>query len=325
VKSAFVISLDFELHWGVRDQFPLKGAYTPNLEGARTVIPKTLELFKRFDIGATWATVGFLFARSKDELLNYFPAIKPEYTDKKLDPYVEPLGNGEADDPLHYAPSLIERILDTPKQEMATHTFSHYYCLETGQTAEAFRADLQSARAIAKTWGVDIRSIVFPRNQINPAYNHILLDLDIPIYRGNETSWFYEAAATSKQGYAKRGGRLLDTYVPITAHHLGDWKDIKQTSGLYNVPSTRFLRPYSPKLASLEPLRLHRITQGIIQAAKQGKIYGLWWHPHNMGLHQEQNLNFLKQILETVRDCRDRYGMEALSMQESVKRLQSST
>jgi hypothetical protein len=44
-----------------------------------------------------------------------------------------------------------------------------------------------------------------------------------------------------------------------------------------------------------------------------------------MGLHQEQNLNFLKQILETVRDCRDRYGMEALSMQESVKRLQSST
>lgn len=322
-KSAFVISLDFELHWGVRDQFPLRGAYTPNLEGARTVIPKTLELFKSYDIGASWATVGFLFARSKDELLSYYPAIQPLYSDKKLDPYVEPLGQGEADDPLHYAPSLIQQILDTPKQEIATHTFSHYYCLEAGQSAEAFRADLQSAKAIAKSWGIDIRSIVFPRNQINPAYNQILLDLDIPIYRGNETSWFYEAAAVGEQSYAKRGGRLLDTYAPITAHHLGDWQDVRKANGLYNVPSTRFLRPYSPKLKALEPLRLHRITQGIRQAAKQGKIYGLWWHPHNMGLHQEQNLAFLEQVLKTVRECRDKYGMEALSMQDVVAILKS--
>ena len=133
----------------------------------------------------------------------------------------------------------------------------------------------------------------------------------------------YEAAAVGEQSYAKRGGRLLDTYAPITAHHLGDWNKLRQANGLYNVPSTRFLRPYSHKLVALEPLRLHRICQGIRQAAQQGKIYGLWWHPHNMGLDQEKNMTFLKKILETVSDCRERYGMEALSMQDVVKKIES--
>ena len=44
----------------------------------------------------------------------------------------------EADDPLHYAPSLIDDILRRRRQELATHTFSHCYCLEEGQTEEAF-------------------------------------------------------------------------------------------------------------------------------------------------------------------------------------------
>ncbi len=43
--GAFVISLDFELHWGVHDVFALE-AYRNNLLGARTVIPKLLRLFE---------------------------------------------------------------------------------------------------------------------------------------------------------------------------------------------------------------------------------------------------------------------------------------
>jgi Polysaccharide deacetylase len=319
--GAFVISLDFELHWGVRDQFPINGVYTANLEGARTAVPKMLRFFEQFDIAATWATVGFLFARSKEELLSFYPNVKPTYTDKKYDPYLEPIGNGEEDDPLHYAPSLIEQIKNTPKQEIGTHTFSHYYCLEAGQTADAFRADLLSAIAIAKTWNLDLRSIIFPRNQVNPQYVKILLESGITIYRDNEPNWFYSAGATDEHSLPKRGGRMLDTYVPLTTHTLGEWQNIKQSNGLYNIPSSRFLRPYSPKLASLESLRLHRICQGITRAAKEKKIYHLWWHPHNMGIHQDENLNFLKKILEHVAKCREQYELESLTMQGVVKKL----
>jgi Polysaccharide deacetylase len=321
MKGAFVISLDFELHWGVRDQFALQGAYTANLEGARIAVPKILKLFEQFDIAATWATVGFLFARSKEELLSFYPKIKPDYRDKKYDPYLEPLGNGEQDDPLHYAPSLIEQIKQTPRQEIATHTFSHYYCLEAGQTAEAFRDDLLSAIAIAKTWDVQIRSIIFPRNQVNPEYVKILLGTGITIYRDNEPSWFYGAGATDEHSLPKRAGRMIDTYVPLTSHHLGEWEKIKQANGLYNIPSSRFLRPYNPKLAALESLRLHRICQGISQAAKENKLYHLWWHPHNMGIQQEENLKFLQKILEHVTKCREKYGMQSLGMLDVVKKL----
>jgi hypothetical protein len=322
MNGAFVISLDFELHWGVRDQFLLKGAYTANLEGARTAVPKMLDLFERSDIAATWATVGFLFARSKEELLSFYPTIKPDYTDKKYDPYLEPLGNNEKDDPLHYAPSLIERIKQTPKQEIGTHTFSHYYCLEAGQTAEAFRDDLLSAIAIAKSWNIDIRSIIFPRNQVNPEYVKTLLETSVTIYRDNEPSWFYSAGATDEHSLPKRAGRMLDTYVPLTSHNLGEWKNIKQSNGLYNIPSSRFLRPYSPKLSALEALRLHRICQGITQAAKENKLYHLWWHPHNFGIYQEANLTFLQKILEHVRRCREQCGLESLTMQGIVKKLE---
>src|SRR5690606_35067847 len=125
-----------ELHWGVRDHQPPDGPYRPALLGAREAVLRTLDLFARYDVAATWATVGFLFARSRDELRRYTPALRPHYADGRLDPYDEPVGEGEHDDPIHYAPSLIARIRETPRQELATHTFSHYYCGDPGADPE---------------------------------------------------------------------------------------------------------------------------------------------------------------------------------------------
>jgi peptidoglycan/xylan/chitin deacetylase (PgdA/CDA1 family) len=66
--GAMVIYLDFELHWGVRDHAPPTRPYRENLDGARAAIPAMLRLFEEFDVRATWATVGFLFAQSRDEI-----------------------------------------------------------------------------------------------------------------------------------------------------------------------------------------------------------------------------------------------------------------
>lgn len=312
--GALVLSLDFELHWGIRDQFPIDGAYTKHLEGARTAIPKLLELFAEFDVAATWATVGFLFARSREELEAHSPKVKPVYSNSKLDAYAEPLGDSETDAPLQYAPSLIKLITESPKQELSTHTFCHYYCLEDGQTVKSFQADLQSTISIAQTWGVTPKSIIFPRNQMNPAYTQIMQELGISIYRGNEPSWIYAASTTDQQGLLKRGLRLADSYLPVTKHHLGDWAKLKEANGLINIPSSRILRAYSSKLARLEPLRLKRITSGIELAAKEGKLYHLWWHPHNFGMQQDENLAFLRRILESFATYRNEYGMQSLSM-----------
>src|SRR5689334_8603090 len=124
--GVFVVSLDFELHWGVRDRVAVQSSYRRNLSGAREAIPRMLSLFQEYEIAATWATVGFLFAQSKSEAATYSPAIKPAYKKVRLDPYRERYGDNELNDPLHYAPSLITLIQSTPRQEIGCHTFSHY-------------------------------------------------------------------------------------------------------------------------------------------------------------------------------------------------------
>ena len=90
--GAFVISLDFELHWGVRDHRPLSRAECSRLLAARAAVPRILDLFEEFSISATWATVGMLFARSRDEAHAFAPYHKPNYSDSRLDPFREQFG-----------------------------------------------------------------------------------------------------------------------------------------------------------------------------------------------------------------------------------------
>jgi hypothetical protein len=312
--GALVISLDFELHWGVRDKCAPDGSYRENLLGARNAIPQILDLFEEFDVAATWATVGFLFAKSRREREEFSPAARPQYTDLRLNAYSEPTGDDEDDDPLHYALSLIEQVRSRARQEIATHTFSHYYCLEPGETREAFAADLRSAVAIAKRHGIAVRSIVFPRNQFRAGYEELLQEAGIVCFRGNEPNWMYRPRPRGKETLAVRGPRLLDHYVSLSGSKVVRWDEILQPNGLCNVRSSMFLRPYSPRRKSLESARLRRIAGGIQAAAEQRGIFHLWWHPHNFGAHTEQNLQFLRGVLEIFSACRGKRGMQSLSM-----------
>jgi peptidoglycan/xylan/chitin deacetylase (PgdA/CDA1 family) len=315
--GALVISLDFELHWGVRDHYSVDGAYRANLMGARGAIPRMLDVFERYGIAATWATVGFLFAESRRERECFSPLVRPNYTDPTLSPYHEVTGDNEADDPLHYAPSLIDTIAKRPRQEIGAHTFSHYYCLEQGQTREAFQADLRSAVAIARARGFNLRSLIFPRNQVNPAYANALRDCGIICYRGNEQGWMYRAsAADSERGRFIMNARRADRYLNLSGSNLTAWDDIMHKDGLCNVPASRFLNPYNPRLRHLDPLRLSRIVRDLRAAAARKRIYHLWWHPHNFGTYTGENIAFLERILDEFACLRDSHGLRSLNMEE---------
>jgi peptidoglycan/xylan/chitin deacetylase (PgdA/CDA1 family) len=169
MSGRFVISLDFELMWGVRDHRSVAD-YGDAVLGARQAIPQMLQLFARYDIQATWATVGLLFARTKGEMRRFAPAILPEYQNPRLSPYpaLDQIGADEDEDPHHFGRSLLDQIASTRGQEIATHSYGHVYALEPGMTPEAWRADLAAAIAIATEAGHSLQSIVFPRNQMGP-------------------------------------------------------------------------------------------------------------------------------------------------------------
>ena len=312
--GALVISLDFELHWGVRDWAPLDANERARLLSARRIVPRMLDLFEEFSIHATWATVGLLFAHSRSEVEAFRPGRRPQYRDSQLDPYQQSLGMGEADDPFHYAPSLIAEIASRPGQEIACHSFSHYYAMETGQAAEEFEADLMSAVAIAERSGHSLRSYVFPRNEVNPEYLSILKQSGILAYRGTEPTKIKRARSFNEQRRPdRRIGRLLDSYLDLCGNQTSPWP---QDEKLISTPASRYLRPYSPVLQPFEARRHARIDHAMKYAAERGEIFHLWWHPEDFAYHCDENLDFLRSVLSSFDGYRSQYGMISVGMAE---------
>jgi hypothetical protein len=309
--GALVISLDFELLWGVRDKRTIAD-YGANILGVRRVIPALLDLFAERDIACTWATVGLLFFATNRALFAALPARKPRYTDARISSYhyLNEVGADEERDPYHYGLSLIRRILDYPSQEIGTHTFSHFYCLEQGGDVEAFRADLEAARAAATPLGIKLASIAFPRNQVAPTHLSVCREFGLRAFRGNERVWFHRARSEAEQTHLIRASRLLDSYLPISGAH---GHEPALVDGMVNVPASRFLRPVR-KSAVLERVRLRRITSAMETAAQHRKLFHLWWHPHNFGVDLEENLAFLRGILDCFRMLQERYGMRSMTM-----------
>jgi hypothetical protein len=318
--GAFVISLDLELLWGVRE-IAAGGRYHRYLHGARSAIPRILALFGQFNVAATWATVGFLFARDRDELADFLPADQPRYLHARFDPYREEIGRNEVEDPLHFGRSLLEMIREMPRQEIGSHTFSHYYCLEQGQNVSSFCADLESAQRIAAvTLGMNLRSLVLPRNQFNPAYATVIQKAGFLCYRGNQQGRIYAAAGTqSATSPGARAARLADAYIPVSPDCLQSWHDVQSDSGLCDVRASRFLRPYNPRCKVLGSLRASRIVNGMRAAARGGLVYHLWWHPHNFGAHIDESVEFLSGILAEFRILRDQFGFRSMSMAEAAE------
>lgn len=316
VPGTLIISLDLELHWGVRDVKTVE-QYRENLLGVRLALPAMLNTIAEYEIHATWATVGLLFFGRKSDLLHALPVERPRYDDSSLSPYqeIDGIGEDEAQDPFHFGRSLLEQIRSTVKQEIGTHTFSHYYCLEPKASLVAFRADLNAAKAAADNLGLGLKSIVFPRNQYDIDHLQVCREIGLTAFRGNPQSWLYRARPLRQETRWLRAARLADSYCDFSSHNCYLLPDVGDDVPV-NVPASRFLRPYSVKLRAVQGLQERRIKNDLTYAAQQGLAYHLWWHPHNFGANLENNLGMTRRIFDHFHSLRERYGMRSRSMAE---------
>lgn len=315
--TSLVISLDFELFWGVADSHTI-GSYRENVEGEWVAIPRILSLFQRYGIRATWATVGMLMCRNYAQWREIRPSKLPGYIRHQCSTYALDALVSEYPK-LFFARSLVEQILSTPGQELASHTYSHFFCNEEGVTTEQFSDDLMCARYVASDMGAVYRSLVFPRNQVQPDFVAVLANFGIQVYRGNQDHWLYSGGHSTPAGLAGRAMRLVDSYLPLTGVHCTNPID---SNGLINLPSSNFLRPWSSSLAALEPLRLRRLKYAMTEAARSNTVFHLWWHPHNFGLNIELNLAVLESILDHYIVLKNQYGMQSLCMRDFASTVQ---
>jgi peptidoglycan/xylan/chitin deacetylase (PgdA/CDA1 family) len=319
-KGVFVISLDFELLWGVFDKINWKNQQT-YFENTRKIIPEILKLFETHEIGCTWATVGMLFNENWEEWNANLPDLIPEYQDGKLSAYEfgKSIQSIETEK-LCFAPEIIKILGQVPKQEIATHTYSHYYCLEEGQNQNEFRSDLEMAKNMANKFGYSLHSLVFPRNQFNPDYLEICDELNIKNIRSNPANWYWKD--TQNHNLANKIFRTADAYFGFKDKSYRKNK-IEKNKSIVEQKASRFLRPYSTNTLQ-NKLRLSRILKEMEESAIEEKIYHLWWHPHNFGSHPREGLQDLKVILSKYSDLKHKYNYCSSSMRELSEFLEAN-
>ncbi|MDT0689829.1 polysaccharide deacetylase family protein [Salegentibacter sp. F188] len=318
----FVISLDFELLWGIFDKvdYKRKNLY---FENTRFVIPKILDLFKEYNIHCTWATVGMLFNFNWEEWNYNIPETIPEYSNRSLSAYNYGKSINSAETEFYcFAKEIIQKINAAPNQEIGTHTYSHYYCLEQGQDLESFESDLKKAIELAKEMNIELKSLVFPRNQFNSDYLKVCKRLGIENVRSNPEDWYWK---DTQQDFLKnRIFRTGDAYIgPKNKSYALDSLIIDKEKPLAQKAS-RLLRPYSSN-KFLNNLKLRRIISEMTYAARNNEIYHLWWHPHNFGNNPKENLQDLKIIFEHFKSCQKDYNFNSLNMAEVNNQISRKT
>lgn len=320
-NGTLVISLDFEMMWGCHDWATTDTYGISNVKQVRFVISELLGLFQKYDIHATFATVGLIFCKDKQEALLSKPSKLPSYENGNLCAYklgyIESISDKDAE--LYFAPDVVEQLKKCVNIEIGTHTFSHYFCWEKGQSVEELSADLAQMNEIAERNGVKVESIVFPKNMVRNEYLKICKEYGLKVYRGNALKFFNQPK--SKIDVIKNKiYRMLDAYFNVGGCMAYSPNIINWEENPVNIPASRLLRPYSVRLKWLEGLRLHRIIKEMEHAAKNGEIYHLWWHPHNFGSNPKENLEFLEKILKCYIDCHNKYGMQSCTMNEIVNK-----
>jgi len=317
--GTFTISLDFELFWGIRAN-RTEAEYRENLLGVYSAIPKMLELFQKYDIHVTWATVGFLFHENIQDIKSNYPLILPAYKSKKVDPYLylDGISVEESDSfrRIHCASLLIEKIKSVPYQEIASHTYSHFFTYESLENRGAFMSDIQKAEEVAIKRGVALKSLVFPRNQVDDKAIEMLSQSSITSYRGNPKHWAYCDGDKPIKSIFLRLFRLFDTYINLSGYHTSIPNLSKE---VIELKASMMLRPYFKKLALLENLKIYRIKKAMKHAGKTGQNFHLWWHPHNFGTNQEKNLKNLEELLKYFQHLNVKYQMLSCTMDEVNK------
>ena len=277
-------------------------------------IPKMLEMFRRYEIRATWATVGMLMCRDYSQWQEIRPTIYPGYRREECSNYS--IASQAREYPgLFFGQPTVKIIRDTPGQEVATHTYSHFYCGEAGATPEQFSADLACAKYIGDELGITYRSIVFPRNQVREEFLPTLRGAGISVFRGNPRHWLYRDGHITPGGAAGRAVRFADTWLNLTGTHVGV---PAVRNGTHDVPASMFFRPWSEKLQGFDSIRLERMKRAMSDAASRGENFHLWWHPHNFGVNTDQNLHMLEMVLQHFRNLRDTHGMRSMCMSDFV-------
>jgi hypothetical protein len=303
MSGSAIFSVEVELGWGYHDlQRSNKYATLSESRDAETeALERLLTFCDKFEIPITFDVVGHL-------ILNDCPGT--HHGKHPTDWFRADPGTDVKEDPLFYAPDLIEMIEAAEvDHEVCTHTFSHALGEEfsSGQLV----SDLKKAQDLHRDrFGHSVESIVPPRHQqMDP---EILKQNGIRVIRQTAGKMPETKPALLRWYFSQnhpvmdpaRDDGLITTYTSVTQSMTAPY--IAHGQGTVH-----------PVLRSI-PLRVrkhihHRYVKNALErAAMEDKHAHFWTHLHDMA--NEAQLAVVKQCIKTVSEQRCDKNLETYRM-----------
>lgn len=305
-NGQFIVSLDFEGLWGSiggLSEATVKG-FANRVSKNPVVIPRLLGLFEKYNIHCTWAVVGAMLCKNKEEVLSMLDK-DVRYSDWgiSMKEYIK----GIEDNNVYFFPELIKLVSETAGQEIGSHTFTHFYANEKGVDDEMLRQEMELSRKMLNELGVEARTLIMPRNQVEGLDDEILKETGFTIVRGR-------AGGPLKPKMVKKVLNFADAYFPLIKRPFALEEIGKE--GIQNVKASILFRPYFKKLSFMEPFKLWRIKLAMKRAAKKGECFHLWFHPHNVANNMDRNFATLESIFKYYNHLNKKYGFRSVTMSE---------
>lgn len=305
-RGAFVLSLDFELIWGTLDLFgPARFGRACQLE-REVIIDRLLALLAEFEIPATWCIVGHLFLDHCDG--KHREIVRPRHAWFDKDWFTFDPGTDARHAPIFYGSDLVEKILACHvPQEIGSHSFSHVIFGDSGCSREAAASELAACVKLARERGLDLRSFVFPRNEVG--HLDVLREYGFTCYRGPEETWY---SRTDVPGPVRRIAHLLEVLMATTPSAV---EPQRTANGLWNIPGSMIYFPMHG-LRRFIPVsrRVRRAVKGLESAASERRVFHLWFHPTNLADEMETMFAGLRSIFVRAREMREDGRLQFLPM-----------
>ena len=292
-KGIIVFSADFEMAWAFRYSKKQKQNAVKLGLRERFNIPVLVNLFEKYNIPVTWATVGHLFLKScnKKSSIPHPEMLRPDYFENKNWNYSvgdwydsDPCTNYEKD-PAWYAPDLIENIINSKvNHEIGCHTFSHIDFSDKNCNDKLAEAELIRCIQLASDKGINMKSIVFPGGTL-----------------GN-------LKTVSKYGFITyRKPMKYDVDIPVVDDH-----------GLVMLPSSFGLDKDPYGWNEKTHLSILKKYIDVVNASKQ--VCHFWFHP---SMNEWYLKNVFPSLLKLVNQEREKGNIDVKTMAEVAEMFKS--
>lgn len=298
-QPTFALTLDTELIWGSFDHVS-QDSFARAYPDVRGTIEAILRLLERYEVAATWAVLGHLFlgsCRRDPRGLAHPELVRPRQSWRDGDWYdADPCTDVEHD-PLWYAPDILDMLqASTLKQEIGCHSFAHALYGDQAFTREAAVSDVKACITLARERGIELRSMVFPRNSVG--WLDVLQEHGFTAFRSPDPSPF--------KGWPNTFRRLGH----LSEHVLGTTPPVSLPSerlpGLWDIPGSMLLihRSGLRRLVT-RTTRARRVRAALAQARRAGGVFHLWTHPFNLANDRSYMLDVLEDVLREAVRARD--------------------